>query len=84
MDTPTAIKTRTVKVPRIQYRDFEVEVETRACRRRRLAQAHGEQEAPRGATQLHSAWKKFNSIVTPSGSLTNSWLSLKSGTSRRW
>ncbi len=30
MDTPTAIKTRTVKVPRIQYRDFEVEVETRA------------------------------------------------------
>ncbi len=30
MNTPTSIKTRTVKVPRIQYRDFEVEVETRA------------------------------------------------------
>jgi HK97 family phage major capsid protein len=30
METPSAIKTRTVKVPRIQYRDFEVEVEARA------------------------------------------------------
>ena len=30
MDTKPAIKTRTVKVPRIQYRDFEVEVEARA------------------------------------------------------
>ncbi|HPD73629.1 MAG TPA: phage major capsid protein, partial [Candidatus Krumholzibacteria bacterium] len=29
METPSAIKTRTVKVPRIQYRDFEVEVEHR-------------------------------------------------------
>ena len=30
MSTPTAINTRTVKVPRIQYRDFDVEVEARA------------------------------------------------------
>lgn len=30
MSTPNAINTRTVKVPRIQYRDFEVEVEVRA------------------------------------------------------
>jgi HK97 family phage major capsid protein len=30
MSTANAIKTRTVKVPRIQYRDFEVEVEARA------------------------------------------------------
>jgi HK97 family phage major capsid protein len=30
MSTPTAINTRTIKVSRIQYRDFEVEVEARA------------------------------------------------------
>lgn len=29
MNTPNATSKRTVKVPRIQYRDFEVEVETR-------------------------------------------------------
>lgn len=70
MSTANAIKTRTVKVPRIQYRDFEVEVEARADQdegQLRLYPVSFSSEAPVRRFSWDT-WEEYDEVLSHTGS----------------